>query len=316
MKKAALTTAILTALVSAPSFAATVYDNDGTTLKVGGRAEARFNISDENKDTANNTDSFKDKSRARVNLKGKSQISDDLYGFGKYEAEFSGKEDLTNRYYFAGLGTNFGEFSYGKQDSAQVMLTDITDTMATFGAEAADIVDGNKDKRENTFLYSGEFNALTVQANYIAADENNSKDSDSYGIAGLYNIGAFDIGAGYVGQANGQYDDYQFNLVGQYSMDMFTLGALFAIGTENEDDDVTAYEISAIYKPMKKLALIGVYNYQELDPKSGSKEDTVDEFAIEAVYKFNSHLRTYAGYKFQQIDDKDDELQAGVRYDF
>ncbi|MET2949257.1 porin [Vibrio owensii] len=316
MKKAALTTAVLTALVSSPSFAATVYDNDGTTLKVGGRAEARFNISDENKDTTNNTDSFKDKSRARVNLKGKSQISDDLYGFGKYEAEFSGKEDLTNRYYFAGLGTNFGEFSYGKQDSAQVMLTDITDTMATFGAEAADIVDGNKDKRENTFLYSGEFNALTVQANYIAADENNSKDSDSYGIAGLYNIGAFDIGAGYVGQANGQYDDYQFNLVGQYSMDMFTLGALFAIGTENEDDDVTAYEISAIYKPMKKLALIGVYNYQELDPKSGSKEDTVDEFAIEAVYKFNSHLRTYAGYKFQQIDDKDDELQAGVRYDF
>ncbi|TMX42908.1 porin [Vibrio rotiferianus] len=310
MKKAALTTAILTALVSAPSFAATVYDNEGTTLKVGGRAEARFNISDKHEKDGNS--SFKDKSRARVYLKGKSQISDDLYGFGKYEAEFDDSSDITNRYFFAGLGASIGEFSYGKQDSAQVMLTDITDTMATFGAEAADIVAGNKDKRENNFLYSGEFDALTIKANFIASD---AKDKDSFGLAGLYNFGAFDIGAGYVSQSNGDNDDDQFNLVGQYSMDAFTLGALFTIGTI-ADDDYTGYELSAIYKPMKNLSLVGVYNFQEVDPKAGSKEDTVDEFAIEAVYKFNGHLRTYAGYKFQQIDSGDDELQAGIRYDF
>lgn len=310
MKKAALTTAVLTALVSAPSFAATVYDNEGTTLKVGGRAEARFNISEKHEKDGNS--SFKDKSRARVNLKGKSQISDDLYGFGKYEAEFDDSSDITNRYFFAGLGTTIGEFSYGKQDSAQVMLTDITDTMATFGAEAADIVAGNKDKRENNFLYSGEFDALTIKANFIASD---AKDKDSFGLAGLYNFGSFDIGAGYVSQSNGDNDDDQFNLVGQYSMDAFTLGALFTIGTI-ADDDYTGYELSAIYKPMKNLSLVGVYNFQEVDPKAGSKEDTVDEFAIEAVYKFNGHLRTYAGYKFQQIDSGDDELQAGIRYDF
>ncbi|WP_407833305.1 porin [Vibrio rotiferianus] len=310
MKKAALSTAVLTALVSAPSFAATVYDNEGTTLKVGGRAEARFNISDKHEKDGNS--SFKDKSRARVNLKGKSQISDDLYGFGKYEAEFDDSSDITNRYFFAGLGTTIGEFSYGKQDSAQVMLTDITDTMATFGAEAADIVAGNKDKRENNFLYSGEFDALTIKANFIASD---AKDKDSFGLAGLYNFGAFDIGAGYVSQSNGDNDDDQFNLVGQYSMDAFTLGALFTIGTV-ADDDYTGYELSAIYKPMKNLSLVGVYNFQEVDPKADSKEDTVDEFAIEAVYKFNGHLRTYAGYKFQQIDSGDDELQAGIRYDF
>ena len=137
MKKAAISTAVLAALVSVPSLAATVYDNDGTSLKVGGRAEARFNISDNNE--SDTTSSFKDKSRARVNLKGKTQVAEGLYGFGKYEAEFDDQEDITNRYFFAGIGTNLGEFSYGKQDSAQVMLTDVTDTMATFGADAADI---------------------------------------------------------------------------------------------------------------------------------------------------------------------------------
>ncbi|GMM89963.1 porin [Vibrio fortis] len=317
MKKAVLASAVVAALVSGSSLAATVYSSDGTELKVGGRAEARFNISDNNESATNS--SFKDKSRARVNLKGKTQVSENLYGFGKYEAEFTGDtvegvngeetDSITNRYFFAGLGTNFGEFSYGKQDSAQVMLTDITDTMATFGADAADIVSGNKDKRENNFLYSGQFDALSIQANYIAANE---KDADSFGIAALFNVGAFDLGAGYVSQKNGDYDDDQFNLVGQFSMDAFTLGALYTMASK-EDEDYTGYELSAKFKANKQLSLVGVYNFQENDDTS---TEEANNFAIEAVYKFNGHIRTYAGYKFEQLDDKDDQLQAGIRYDF
>ncbi|CDT78708.1 Porin, Gram-negative type [Vibrio coralliirubri] len=324
MKKAVLASAVVAALVSGSSLAATVYSSDGTELKIGGRAEARFNISDENESTSNS--SFEDKSRARVNISGKSELSDGLYGFGKYEAEFTSasttevedvngeiaeieSESLSNRYYYAGLGTKFGEFSYGKQDSAQVMLTDITDTMATFGADAADAVDGNKDKRENNFLYSGEFDALTVQANYIAANE---KDADSFGLAAMYNLGAFDLGAGYVSQKNGNFDDDQINLVAQFSMDAFTVGGLYTMASV-ADEDYTGYELSAIFKATKQLSLIGVYNYGEFDKAA---DEEANNFAIEAVYKFNGHIRTYAGYKFEQLDNKDDQLQAGIRYDF
>lgn len=67
MKKAALTTAILTALVSAPSFAATVYKNDGTELKVGGRVEFRGDFI--GSDGAEVEGSMEDQSRARLNLK-------------------------------------------------------------------------------------------------------------------------------------------------------------------------------------------------------------------------------------------------------
>lgn len=317
MKKAVLASAVVAALVSGSSLAATVYSSDGTELKIGGRAEARFNISDNNESASDS--SFKDKSRARLNISGKTQVSDELYGFGKYEAEFTGDtavgvngektDSLTNRYFYAGLGTNFGEFSYGKQDSSQVMLTDITDTMATFGADAADAVDGNKDKRENNFLYSGEFDALTVQANYIAANE---KDADSFGLAAMYNLGAFDLGAGYVSQKNGNFDDDQINLVAQFSMDAFTVGGLYTMASV-ADEDYTGYELSAIFKATKQLSLIGVYNYGEFDK---SADEEANNFAIEAVYKFNGHIRTYAGYKFEQLDNKDDQLQAGIRYDF
>ncbi|MEZ8860747.1 porin [Vibrio sp. 10N.247.311.51] len=324
MKKAVLASAVVAALVSGSSLAATVYSSDGTELKIGGRAEARFNISDENESTSNS--SFEDKSRARVNISGKSELSDGLYGFGKYEAEFTSasttevedvngeiaeieSDSLSNRYYYAGLGTKFGEFSYGKQDSAQVMLTDITDTMATFGADAADIVSGNKDKRENNFLYSGQFDALSIQANYIAANE---KDADSFGLAAMYNLGAFDLGAGYVSQKNGNFDDDQINFVAQFSMDAFTVGGLYTMASK-EDDDYTGYELSAKFKANNQLSLVGVYNFQENDDTSTEK---ANNFAIEAVYKFNGHIRTYAGYKFEQLDNKDDQLQAGIRYDF
>ncbi|MFS1984307.1 porin [Vibrio breoganii] len=313
MKKAALTTAILAVMASGSAAAATVYKDDTSELKIGGRAEARFNISDNNKSADDSA--FDDKSRARLNIVGKSQINDDLYGFGKYEAEFDTGSKITNRYAFAGVGTNLGEFSYGKQDSAQVMLTDITDTMATFGADAADIVDGNKDKRSNNFLYSGEFGGFNVQANYLANDE---KDADSYGIAAMYGFDfGLDLGLGYVGQTDGDDDDSQINLAAQYSIADFTLGGYYALGSV-ADEDVNAFEISALYK-LNKWTFVAVYNYNDVDTvikQAITGLDEVDNFAVEAVYKFNGNLRTYAGYKFEQVDNQDDQIQAGIRYDF
>ncbi len=76
MKKAALTTAVLTALVSAPSFAATVYKDGGTELKVGGRVEFRGDFIGSG--GAEVDGSMEDKSRARLNLKGKADIGNGL----------------------------------------------------------------------------------------------------------------------------------------------------------------------------------------------------------------------------------------------
>lgn len=45
MKQITLIATLITALVSGSSFAATVYQGDETELMIGGRAEARFNIS-------------------------------------------------------------------------------------------------------------------------------------------------------------------------------------------------------------------------------------------------------------------------------
>ncbi|PHZ58937.1 porin [Photobacterium leiognathi] len=317
MKKAVLASAILASLVAGTANAATVYEDDSKSLSIGGRAEARFNISDANKGDDGTGNAFKDKSRARINLKGKAKITDDVTAFGKYEAEISDDKDttITSRYVYAGFDTQAGAFSYGKQDSAQVMLTDYTDILATFGGDGVDLVDGNKDKRENNFLYAGEFNNFTVAANYIAENNKDEKDSDSYGIAAQYAFPfGLSLGAGYVnGQDGTDVDANQYNLAVSYEFSNFYAAATYASG-ENGDTDLTGYELATAFK-MDKFIAQAAYNFQQSE-EAGVKEDKEDYFALEGIYKFNKNLRTYAGYKFQQLDGADDELQVGIRYDF
>ncbi|WP_305816341.1 porin [Photobacterium leiognathi] len=317
MKKAVLASAILASLVAGTANAATVYEDDSKSLSIGGRAEARFNISDANKGDDGTGNAFKDKSRARINLKGKAKITDDVTAFGKYEAEISDSSDTTvkSRYVYAGFDTQAGAFSYGKQDSAQVMLTDYTDILATFGGDGVDLVDGNKDKRENNFLYAGEFNNFTVAANYIAENNDAEKDSDSYGIAAQYAFPfGLSLGAGYVnGQDGTDIDANQYNLAVSYEFNNFYAGATYASG-EKGNTDLTGYELATAFK-MDKFIAQAAYNFKQSE-EAGVKTDDVDYFVLEGIYKFNKNLRTYAGYLFNQIDGEDDELQVGIRYDF
>ncbi|WP_305837951.1 porin [Photobacterium leiognathi] len=317
MKKAVLASAILASLVAGTANAATVYEDDSKSLSIGGRAEARFNISDANKGDDGTGNAFKDKSRARINLKGKAKITDDVTTFGKYEAEISDSSDSTvkSRYVYAGFDTQAGAFSYGKQDSAQVMLTDYTDILATFGGDGVDLVDGNKDKRENNFLYAGEFNNFTVAANYIAENNDAEKDSDSYGIAAQYAFPfGLSLGAGYVnGQDGTDVDANQYNLAASYEFNNFYAGATYASG-EKGNTDLTGYELATAFK-MDKFIAQAAYNFKQSE-EAGVKTDDVDYFVLEGIYKFNKNLRTYAGYLFNQIDGEDDELQVGIRYDF
>ena len=321
MKKTVLTISILAATLSTSSFAVTVYKDESSELKIGGRVEARFNVSDNNEEydpvTGDKEESaFDDKSRARLNITGKTQLTDDFSGFGKYENEVSTGTDIKTRYLFVGIGTQVGDFSYGKQDTALVMVSDFTDTMATFGADADDeiAVRAGSDKQENNFAYKGQFGGFTLGANYLAEED---VDSDQYGIAATYSFGfGLDLGAGYAGGKVADQDVNQIDIGAQYSIAGFTFGALYLVNFNDDaagnSDDNDGYEVSAQYK-LDRWTFVGVYNYAT---ENDGDDDAVDNIAIEAVYKFNSNLRTYAGYKFEMIDDLDDQIQAGIRYNF
>ncbi len=321
MKKAALTTAILTALVTAPSFAATVYKDEGTELKVGGRVEFRGDFIGSGGAEVEGT--MKDKSRARVNLKGKTDIGNGLSAFGVYEAEQdTGKSEFKNRYMYAGVNSDAGAFSVGRQDMASVIISDMTDITEFSGIQQ--VIDSSSDKQNSVFAYRGEFDALQIQATYQA----NSGDSeDKYSIAGMYSLPlGLDLGLAYSGGDNGS--DSENQLLGgvAYSLDNLYVAGTYSLGQLDDSEDFTAYELVASYKVASKVTVVGLYTYQENDPNGGNTYDAVEGIEIVGYYKLNNNFRTYLSYYLNQLDTEknnegkviegEDTLRLGVRYDF
>lgn len=300
MKKTLLATAILASLVSVTAQSATVYDKDGTTLKVGGRAEVRAEFID------TDDGSIVDKSRARINFSGVTQITEKLTGFGFMEYEIKPGEEVDNRYLFAGFGTEVGKFSYGRQDTANVQVSDMTD-IASVHSGIQQVFDASSDKENNTFLYSGKFaDALTVQANYTASEV---EDGDSFAISGLY---AFDFGLDLAASyTDTQADENQATLGAAYTLNNLYVAVTYATGDIDANDDFTSIEAAIQYKFTKQFRMLGIIGQAE-----EADVDTEDFYAVEAQYRFNKSIRTYISYALNNLDDSEDSLVAGVRYNF
>ncbi|KXF81508.1 porin [Enterovibrio coralii] len=317
MKKVVLATAILGTFAAASSQAITVYSDDDSSLEIGGRAEARFNISDANESDSNS--SFNDLSRARINIAGETKVNEDVSVFGFYEAELNAdSSNIDNRYLFAGFDTTYGAFSYGKQDSAQVILTNSTDILYTFGGDAADLTKGNADKVDNNFVYSNTFaDAVIVTLNHAQEEE---KGNYSSGASVAYDLPfGLQIGAGYV---DGKQDDEkakQYNVSAAYSLNDLYLGALVTRG-EIDNVDLEGYELAASYS-LNHFVVQYVYNYKDVDTNNKLQNvDEVNYHAIEGAYNVSDDFTAYAGYKFDRLKTdghrNDDQIQVGLRYDF
>jgi len=309
MKKTLLATTILATLVSATAGAATVYDADGTKFSIGGRAEARGKMGEEVAGT------MEDATRARLNFSGETQISDSLTGFGfaEYQINDADTDDgtaITNRYIYVGLGTQYGDFSYGKQVTANVQITGFSD-IAEYHSGINQLIDAAAD-HQDTFLYSGTFaDALTLQANYQAVSED---DSDAYGLSAVYAFDfGLDLGASFAAQDAGtsSEEEQQATFAAAYTVDSLYVAASYATGEQSGEKDFDSLEIAVKYQFSDQFYLLGMYGNTEVDDA-----DTVDQFALEANYRFNSSLNTYVSYKLSELDSDGDEVVIGAKYKF
>lgn len=315
----------------------TVYSSQGSTLEIGGRAEARLSVKDGNAEDA---------SRVRLNFLGKVAINDSLYGVGFYEGEFVGSDsDVDNRYVYAGIGGNFGEVTYGKNDGALGVITDFTDIMSYHGNSAAYKIDV-ADRTDNMVSYKGQFADFGLKASYNFADRTDSNtdsgydnnDEDGYSLSAIYAIGdtGVKLGAGYADGVRSYKegkvsktatDASQYILAVSYQISDFYVAGTFVDGDEKQGTakvDRTGYEFAAGYK-LGQAAFTTTYNKLE-EKASGDKVDTADNIAIDATYYFKPNFRTYISYNFNLLDEDankgitkaqaEDELALGLRYDF
>jgi outer membrane porin protein LC len=229
------------------------------------------------------------------------------------EYEIKPGSEAKNRYLFAGIGTQAGDFSYGRQDTANVQISDMTDIASTHSGQQQ-YIDSAADKQSNNFVFANNsIEGLSLQANYIANGDDNKTDDntpeDAFGLSALYATGfGLDLGVAYADQDK----ENQVTLGAGYTFNDLYLAATYAMGEVAENDDFTSLEVAAQYKITKELRMIGIYGMAEQD----SAGDTEDFFALEGQYRFNKSLRTYASYKLNNLDGKEDELLVGLRYNF
>ncbi|MDN2480311.1 porin [Vibrio agarivorans] len=346
MKKTIIALAVSATAVATGANAGEIYNQDGTSLSIGGRAEARLSIKDGKAD---------DKSRIRLNFLGKQEITDSLYGVGFYEGEFTTEDrndnsDIEHRYTYAGIGGNFGEVTYGKNDGALGVITDFTDIMAYHGNSAAYKIEV-ADRIDNTLAYSGSFYDFDLKASYRFADRIDDQNSDKftddkqdgYSLSGIYNVAdtGLALAAAYAdqGDKNNNVERSQYMLAASYTFGDFYVAGTYVDGTDKSTlsgegfnkADNTGYELAAAYT-MGKTVFTTSYNYLE-SKVDGTKGDVADNFAIDATYYFKPNFRTYISYNFNLIDsgdrisdgtgtstatkrDAEDELALGIRYDF
>ncbi|CAM2863866.1 porin [Vibrio diazotrophicus] len=338
MKKTLIALAVAGAAVATGANANELYNKDGDTLTMGGRAEARLSLKDGKAD---------DLSRVRLNFLGKSMITDSLYGVGFYEGEFttsdqgetdsSGSDSLMNRYAYAGIGGNFGEVTYGKNEGALGVITDFTDIMAFHGNSAADKI-AVADRTDNMISYKGAFSDLSLKASYRFADRNDKaadggyddNGQDGYSLSAIYALGdtGLKLGAGYADQDT----QNEYMLAVSYKISDFYLAGTFTDGEKDTNVDYTGYEFAAAYK-LGQTVFTTTYNNEETWDNT-----TADNIAVDASYYFKPNFRAYVSYNFNLIDagdaftssdsngvysqgtatkaDAEDEVVLGMRYDF
>ncbi|MCM0147211.1 porin [Photobacterium galatheae] len=327
MNQTVLASVLLVALTSGSAAAATtVYEKDGQSVEIKGRMVGMYYSSDDNGEKG-------DQSYFRFGAKGKADINNDLYGVGVYETEVnasSKKDGLQTRLSYAGLGGNFGEATYGRQYGAFTLISDYTDTLEEFGADASGTGTDRfgTGKSSSVLKYAGEFNGLAVEASYqLDNNEVTQTDGDtssSYGIAASYALPVgVKFGAGYnQGEGANGSDDAKVTAVSvAYDANNIYAAFLYSMGENWEDKagtengtDYDGYEVVLGYDFGNGFSTQAVYNYLEAD--AGSNVDVQDYFVVAAYYKFNKQLRTYAEYKADQIDGNEDILAMAIRYDF
>ncbi|MEF1201876.1 porin [Vibrio owensii] len=311
------TLAVAVALMASGSqvVASELYNQDGTSLEMGGRAEARLSMID---------GKAEDRSRIRLNFLGKQEISDSLYGVGFWEGEFETFEngavdnnsDLETRYAYAGLGGKYGEITYGKNDGALGVITDFTDIMAYHGNTAA-LKLPVADRTDSMVSYSGQFEQLALRASYRFADRTtdangfDDNEQDGFSLSGIYAFAdtGLELGAGFANQ-----DDVdQYMLAASYTVGNFYVAGNYT-GIEQDSDDYKGYELAAAYT-MGQTVFTSTYNKGDVEDT-----DTVENLAVDVTYYFKPNFRGYASYNFDLMDnegsDEQDELALGLRYDF
>ncbi|GAD80054.1 porin [Vibrio ezurae] len=336
MNKLTLTALAITSAFAVNANAADVYKGDNVSLALGGRVEARTQLSDQGKNKS--VEKQADASRARLNFEAKTNITDDVVARGFVEKEFTQDSADETRYLYVAVGNENNELQFGKTDGALVQITNYTDILNTFGSEASN-KSATADRADNQLLYIGSYGGLTVNAALNGGGETlqkkyfnlttgaeekskqiNTKIDKGYGASASYDFGVLKAGVGYAKETHENdtithkdvkdSDNLLFSL-GSDITDELYVGALYVDGSQY-GDDFKGYELATSYDFTEKLTLSGTYTSSKFD----SESDDRNAAALDLGYNFTDYFLTYVGVSKQFTQNEELKSLLGAKVTF
>ncbi|MBD2791463.1 porin [Xenorhabdus szentirmaii] len=217
MKRNILAVVIPALLVAGTANAAEIFNKDGNKLDLYGKIDVRHQIADE-RSGEDGDDSY-----ARIGIKGETQISDQLTGFGRWEYELKAKnaendQDARTRLAYAGLKfANYGQIDYGRNYGVNYDVNAWTDVLPIFGADSMSKTDNFMTGRSTGLLtyrntdFFGLVDGLNFALQYQGQNSDRTKNKrgdfktangDGYGLSATYNAGyGITVGGSYANSA-------------------------------------------------------------------------------------------------------------------
>lgn len=339
--------AVAIALLAATSaHAAEVFKTDAATVDLYGRVYAGHYFGTKDEVNADG-DSIKDHSAAvgsnqfiRFGAKASSDIGNGLSALAQYEAQMKigdkektiteNSDNLRTRLAFAGVKSDAGTITYGRQKGAFGYMADWTDVALSDGYGGDGLGSGSDNfatsRASSVLKYAGSFSGFDLEANYKfdgskTEDKSDKSNAAAYGLSAAYNLEmGLSLGAAYtLGQRDvpGEEDAKIWVIGAKFDNKALYAAINYADGTDflKSGTDSTGLEAALGYNFANGVGLMAVYNKGEKEA-AGKKSDYVDYFTLGAQYKFNKQLRVIGEYRMNQLDGYKDDFQLAARYDF
>ncbi|HED3891589.1 TPA: porin [Morganella morganii] len=326
MKRNILAVVIPALLVAGAANAAEIYNKDGNKVDLYGKVDVRHMFA---KSDDNGAKEDGDDSRVRFGIKGETQITDQLTGFGRFENEIKtngveGENKNKVRLAYAGFKfAEFGSIDYGRNYGVVYDTAAWTDVLPLFGGDTMAQTDVYMTGRNANLLtyrntdFFGYVDGLSFALQYQGANDDNSianrgeaiKDSngnvigyttdakangDGYGLSTAYDLGwGVTLGAGYSNSARplGQQNSANIYDAQGKRAEAWNVGAKY---------DANNLYLAAMYGETRNMTKYGEYDL------IANKTQNIE---LVAQYQFDFGLRPSIAY----LQSKGKDLSNGTK---
>ncbi|HHE8444856.1 MULTISPECIES: porin [Citrobacter] len=345
MKRKVLALLLPALLAASAANAAEIYNKNGNKIDFYGKMVGERIWSNTDSSNSENADT----SYARFGVKGETQISNELTGFGQFEhnldaSNAEGSQEQKTRLAFAGLKyADYGSFDYGRNYGVAYDAAAYTDMLVEWGGDSWSATDNFMTGRTNGVAtyrntdFFGMVEGLDFALQYQGKnhdDDYAKANGDGYSMSVDYNVDGFGFVAVY-GKSDRtdkqSIDGYGSNaevwsLAAKYDANSVYAAAMYGetrnmtkTGTDrgfaNKTQNVEAvvqYQFDFGLRPSLGYVYSQGKDLGARNGHDGINADRVNYVELGTWYYFNKNMNVYTAYKFNLLDKEDGAITGNA----